>query len=186
MPMTNGTVEEETKVACRPGIYIFPRVTRLMIRLYAVAHTHASRHFFQSGRRWEMCAFHPPLFILFFAGEIGRGLTIFIGRCRRGGINTNGSGIANCRCSCYFKSEVERYICVTWMKTFFFMFFSRNDFKVFRAWEIKLLKWIAIVSWMSKWYNPCKYYCFIIKIIIRVIYFHLIKFLINNLVIFAI
>lgn len=42
------------KVACRPGIYIFPRVTRLMIRLYAVARTRASRHFFQSGRRcWE-------------------------------------------------------------------------------------------------------------------------------------
>lgn len=47
--------EEEMKVACRPGIYIFPRVTRLMIRLYAVARTRASRHFFQSGRRcWEM------------------------------------------------------------------------------------------------------------------------------------
>lgn len=46
--------EEEMKVACRPGIYIFPRVTRLMIRLYAVARTRASRHFFQSGRRcWE-------------------------------------------------------------------------------------------------------------------------------------
>lgn len=75
--MTNGILEEEMKVACRPGIYIFPRVTRLMIRLYAVARTHASRHFFQSGRRrrrrWEMCAFHPPLFALFFAGEIGRG-----------------------------------------------------------------------------------------------------------------
>lgn len=62
--------EEEMKVACRPGIYIFPRVTRLMIRLYAVARTRASRHFFQSGRRWwetarANCAFFHFPFVFF-------------------------------------------------------------------------------------------------------------------------
>ena len=44
--MTNGTRgRNESSV---PTGDIFPRVTRLMIRLYAVARTHASRHFFFS------------------------------------------------------------------------------------------------------------------------------------------
>lgn len=47
MPMTNDTRgRNESSVLTGD---IFPRVTRLMIRLYAVARTHASRHFFSKG-----------------------------------------------------------------------------------------------------------------------------------------